>query len=133
MISLPSSNEMYQALLAKDSHYEGIFIVGVRTTGIFCRPTCSARKPKKQNVEFFNNVSEALKNGYRACKICRPTKAFGENPEWLVPLLKEIEKQPERKWKDFELNELGYSPSRVRRFFKKQHGITFQAYLRMNR
>ncbi len=133
MISLPTVNEMYQALLAKDSHYEGIFIVGVKTTGIFCRPTCSARKPKKQNVEFFKDVSDALRNGYRACKICRPTKAFGENPDWLVPLLQEVESHPEKKWKDYELTKMGYSPSRIRRFFKKQHGITFQAYLRMSR
>lgn len=133
MISLPSTNEMYNALLAKNSHYEGIFIVGVKTTGIFCRPTCSARKPKKENVEFFGNVSEALKNGYRACKICRPTKAYGENPEWLVPLLKMVESEPHKKWKDFELTNLGFSPTRVRRYFKKQHGITFQAYLRMSR
>ncbi|MEQ9402785.1 MAG: trifunctional transcriptional activator/DNA repair protein Ada/methylated-DNA--[protein]-cysteine S-methyltransferase [Cyclobacteriaceae bacterium] len=131
--SAPNIDEMYNALVDKDSHYEGIFIVGVRTTGIFCRPTCSARKPKKENVEFFETVSEALKNGYRACKICRPMKAFGENPEWLVPLLKEVEKHPERKWKDHELTQMGYSPSRIRRYFKKQHGITFQAYLRMNR
>ncbi len=124
---------MYRALVTKDSHYEGIFVVGVKTTGIFCRPTCSARKPKRQNVEFFKNVEEALKNGYRACKVCRPTKAFGETPDWLVPLLKQVEIQPEKKWKDAELGNMGFNPSRVRRYFKKHHGITFQAYLRMNR
>jgi AraC family transcriptional regulator of adaptative response/methylated-DNA-[protein]-cysteine methyltransferase len=133
MISLPPYNEMYRALLARDSHYEGIFIVGVKTTGVFCRPTCAAKKPKKENVEFFHNVSEALKNGYRACKMCRPTKAYGENPDWLTPLLHEIEKEPQRKWKDHELTKMGYSPSRIRRYFKKNHSITFQAYLRMNR
>ena len=132
-ITLPPIDEMYQALLDKNSQYEGIFLVGVRTTGIFCRPTCTARKPQKGNVEFFRNVNEALTNGYRACKVCRPTKAYGENPDWLVPLLKQIEKEPDRKWKDYDLTQLGFSPSRVRRYFKKQHGITFQAYLRMSR
>lgn len=132
-IAPPNTDEMYSALLDRNSHYEGIFIVGVKTTGIFCRPTCSARKPKKENVEFFTDVAEALKNGYRACKICRPTKVVGESPAWLVPLLKTVEKLPDKKWKDFELSQMGYSPSRIRRYFKKQHGITFQAYLRMSR
>lgn len=131
--TLPSTDEMYKALLDKNSQYEGIFIVGVKTTGIFCRPTCSARKPKKENVEFFKGVNDALKGGYRACKVCKPTKVFGENPDWLQSLLKEVDSQPEKKWKDYELRQMGYSPSRIRRFFKKQHGITFQAYLRMSR
>ncbi len=131
--SLPSTDEMYNALLDKDSHYEGIFVVGVKTTGIFCRPTCTARKPKKENVEFFHNVKEALSSGYRACKVCQPTKVFGESPEWLTPLLQKIEKDPNRKWKDYELTQMGYSPTRIRRYFKKAHGITFQTYLRMSR
>ena len=128
-----SVDEMYQALLDKNSHFEGVFIAGVRTTGIFCRPTCTARKPKKENVEFFETTKEALANGYRACKVCRPMKDYHASPEWLVPLLKLIEEEPERKWKDYDLTQLGYSPSRIRRYFNKTHGITFQAYLRMSR
>ncbi|WP_420576152.1 bifunctional transcriptional activator/DNA repair enzyme AdaA [Ekhidna sp.] len=131
--TLPTIDEMYQALLDKDSHYEGVFVVGVRTTGIFCRPTCTARKPKQENVEFFSSAKDALANGYRACKVCRPMKQYEESPEWLVPLLKKVEDKPEKKWRDYELTEMGFSPSRVRRYFKKTHGITFQAYLRMNR
>ncbi len=133
MITLPSSDEMYKALLDKNSQYEGVFIVGVRTTGIFCRPTCSARKPKYENVEFFASTKEALTNGYRACKICRPMKEYQSSPEWLLPLLKTVENEPEKKWKDYELTKLGFSPSRVRRYFNKTHGMTFQAYLRMSR
>ena len=128
-----SFDEMYQALLDKNSQYEGVFIAGVKTTGIFCRPTCHARKPKKENVEFFDDTKQALANGYRACKVCSPMKTAEASPEWLVPLLKKVEEDPERKWKDYELSQLGYSPSRVRRYFKKVHGITFQAYLRMSR
>ncbi|WP_462247513.1 bifunctional transcriptional activator/DNA repair enzyme AdaA [Ekhidna sp.] len=133
MIALPSNDEMYQALLDKNSQYEGVFIVGVKTTGIFCRPTCSARKPKYENVEFFGSTKEALTSGYRACKVCRPMKTYQSHPDWLVPLLKLVEEHPDKKWKDFEFTQLGFSPSRVRRYFKKTHGITFQAYLRMSR
>ncbi len=50
---MPKRDALYRALLNKDSSFEGIFIVGVKTTGIFCRPTCTARKPKKENIEFF--------------------------------------------------------------------------------
>ena len=60
-------------------------------------------------------------------------KEYQSSPEWLVPLLKKVEEQPDKKWKDYELTTLGYSPSRIRRYFKKAHGMTFQAYLRMSR
>jgi AraC family transcriptional regulator, regulatory protein of adaptative response / methylated-DNA-[protein]-cysteine methyltransferase len=133
IVKQPSIDEMYQALVDKNSQFEGVFIAGVKTTGIFCRPTCPARKPKRENVEFFENTKMALDNGYRACKVCRPMKVVGEVPDWLVGLLKEVEAQPERKWKDYELTQLGYSPSKIRRYFNKNHGITFQAYLRMSR
>ncbi|MCZ6470710.1 MAG: XRE family transcriptional regulator, partial [Gammaproteobacteria bacterium] len=51
----PDEDFMYQALVNRDSSLEGIFYFGVRTTGIFCRPTCSARKPKKENVDYFDS------------------------------------------------------------------------------
>ena len=57
---LPPNNTMYQALVNRDPSFEGIFFVGVRTTGIFCRPTCSAKKPARENVEFFPSPNEAL-------------------------------------------------------------------------
>ena len=123
---------MYQALVERDSKFEGVFIVGVKTTGIFCRPTCHARKPKAANCEFFTNQKEALADGYRPCKICKPMQSLGENPEWLKPLMEEVESGKAR-FKDFELKERGFSPSRIRRYFKRQHGMTFQAYLRMRR
>lgn len=133
VMPVPSSKEMYQALVERNSQYEGVFIVGVKTTGIFCRPVCSARKPKKENVEFFKNTKEALANGYRACKVCKPMNGYGEDPEWVTALLEKISEQAGRKWKDYELEQMGYSPSKIRRYFKKYHGITFQAYLRMHR
>src|SRR5439155_3798434 len=62
---LPPPDTMYRALLNRDSSFEGIFYAGVRTTGIFCRPTCSAKKPERVNVDFFATPSEALHSGYR--------------------------------------------------------------------
>jgi len=85
--SLPSEEAMYTALLERDSRFEGIFVVGVRTTGIFCRPGCTARTPKRGNVEFFSTTQEALTHGYRPCKVCRPMEPLGSAPNWIEELL----------------------------------------------
>ena len=130
---LPDRQTMYQALVAKDSTFEGIFIVGVKTTGIFCRPTCTARKPKLENTEYYSSVKEALAYGYRPCKVCRPMEQSGEPPVWLRGLLNEIEDDPSLRLKDYEIRERGIDPARIRRWFKKNHGMTFQAYLRARR
>jgi AraC family transcriptional regulator of adaptative response/methylated-DNA-[protein]-cysteine methyltransferase len=98
---LPPESEMYQALLRKDSSYEGIFFVGVKTTGIFCRPSCTARKPKAGNVEYFASV------GYRACKVCRPLQSVGEYPDWLQPLMREVDANPGIRLRDAELRARG--------------------------
>ena len=132
-IILPDRKIMYKALLHKDSSFEGIFFVGVKTTGVFCRPTCTARKPKIENVEFFPTTKEALQYGYRPCKVCHPLQQNGETPEWLKDLLKEIEQDQIIKLKDSDLRERNIDPTRVRRWFKKHHGMTFQAYLRLLR
>ena len=68
---------MYTALLERDSSYEGVFYLGVRTTGIFCRPTCPAKKPRRENVEFFPSTREALLAGYRPCLRCTPMRPGG--------------------------------------------------------
>src|SRR5499433_2638040 len=72
MNTMPAVKEMQRAYLAKDASYDGIFFLGVRTTGIFCRPSCPARKPLPKNVNYFSNARDALFAGYRPCKRCRP-------------------------------------------------------------
>ncbi|HAH49082.1 MAG TPA: XRE family transcriptional regulator, partial [Planctomycetaceae bacterium] len=67
--SLPDRETMYAALVERDSSFEGVFVAAIRTTGIFCRPSCSARKPKPENVEYFPDAKTALANGYRECKV----------------------------------------------------------------
>jgi AraC family transcriptional regulator of adaptative response/methylated-DNA-[protein]-cysteine methyltransferase len=131
--NLPSQKRMITAFLDRDATYEGIFVTAVKTTGIFCRPTCSARKPKVENVEFFASSKQALVAGYRACKRCQPMKALGSTPDWLAPLLAEVEKDRNRRWRDQDLRERGLQPERVRRWFKNQHDMTFHAYTRARR
>jgi AraC family transcriptional regulator of adaptative response/methylated-DNA-[protein]-cysteine methyltransferase len=128
--SLPDSKTLYAALVNKDSNFEGIFVVGVKTTGIFCRPTCTARKPKPANVEFFASAHDALLYGYRPCKVCTPLEHKGAAPGWLKPLLAEINNDPLIRLKDNDLRARNLHPSRVRYWFKKHQQMTFQAYLR---
>ncbi|RQW07803.1 MAG: methylated-DNA--[protein]-cysteine S-methyltransferase [Calditrichaeota bacterium] len=121
---------MYKALLNKDQSFEGIFVVGVKTTGVFCRPTCHARKPGKSNVEFFRNSREALLHGYRPCKLCRPLEYKGQIPDWLKTIFTEIEKNPDKRFHDLDLQRRGIDPNRARRWFKKHYGMTFHTLLR---
>lgn len=124
---------MYQALIDKDVSYEGTFIAAVKTTGIFCRPTCTARKPKPENVEFFASTKEAILKGYRPCKVCNPLEKMGETPPHIKEILDELNADPSKKFKDAALIQRGIEPSAIRRWFLKTHGVTFQAYQRMFR
>ena len=124
---------MYKALVNKDVSYEGTFIAAIRTTGIFCRPTCTARKPKAENVEFFKTTKEAILKGYRPCKVCNPLEKLGETPGYIKDILEKLNANPSVKIKDWDLTQKGIEPSKVRRWFLKNHGITFHAYQRMFR
>ena len=130
---LPTHAEMLRAFSSRDPSYEGVFFTAVKTTGIFCRPTCAARKPLARNVEFFGSARDALAAGYRPCLRCRPLGRAGEAPAWLRPLLDELERAPGRRWSDMELRGRGLEPARVRRWFVAQHGLTFHAYVRARR
>lgn len=130
---LPPSETMYRALLERDSTFEGIFFVGVRTTGIFCRPTCSARKPARENVDFFSTPSEALHDGYRPCLRCRPMDPEKRPPALVERLRAEVERAPGGRLTDKELTALQIDPSTARRQFKRHYGMTFQAYHRARR
>lgn len=130
---LPPVEEMIRAYQSSDVSYDGIFYLGVRTTGIFCKPSCKARKPYPKNVEFFATPAEAQAAGYRACKRCRPLETDGRLPEWAEGLLQDIERDPNLRLKDEDLRARGLEPATVRRFFLKRYGQTFQAYTRARR
>jgi AraC family transcriptional regulator, regulatory protein of adaptative response / methylated-DNA-[protein]-cysteine methyltransferase len=133
MSLLATRDEMVDAFLKSDSSYDGLFYTGVRTTGIFCVPSCTARKPLPGNIEFFDSAREALFSGYRPCKRCKPMETPGAAPEWIRPLLDAIEEDPRRRWRDDDLRKLGLEPARVRRHFQTKFGMTFQAYMRARR
>ena len=122
---------MYQASFQKDPEFEGVFWMGVTTTGIFCRPTCTARKPKPENVEFFENTKDAILKGYRPCKVCKPLENPNETPSEIQELMNELSLNPELKFKDLDLIQRGLQPATVKRWFLKHHGMTFHAFQRM--
>lgn len=128
--SLPPREEMVQAMLASDRAYEGAFYTAVKTTGIFCRPTCSARKPLPKNVEFYKTTEDALSAGFRPCLRCKPLDASGTAPEWIAALLQAVHRAPTRRWTDEDLTSLGADPLRVRRWFKEHYGVTFHTHVR---
>lgn len=130
---LPPASVMTEAFLERDSTYDGVFFTGVRTTGIFCRPTCPARKPLPENLSFFAAAEDALAAGYRPCRRCRPLEDGGSVPTWLRPLIDDVEADPSRRWTDQDVRDRGLSPARVRRWFQKTHGMTFHAYSRARR
>lgn len=133
MPSLPPLDIMEQAFLGRDVSFDGVFFVAVRTTGIFCRPSCPARKPLPQNVEYFATPREAVFAGYRPCKRCHPLETNGQLPAWAADLLREIEEDPSLRIKDGDLRERDLEPATVRRFFQKRYGMTFHAYARARR
>jgi len=133
MQTLPSQQEMYEALVRNDRSYDGIFFIGVRTTGIFCRPTCPAKKPRPENVEYFPVARDALLAGHRPCRRCRPLDNGHQPPEWITSLLRRVDRSPTARIRDADLRAMSIDPSRVRRYFRRQYGMTFHAYHRARR
>ncbi len=128
-----SAEEMERAYIESDSSYDGIFFLGVKSTGIFCKPSCPARKPLPKNVEYFSSAKEAVFAGYRPCKRCKPLEENGAAPEWVRQLLDIIEKDPSARYNDRFLRSVNIDPVRARRYFLKKYGMTFQAYCRGRR
>jgi AraC family transcriptional regulator, regulatory protein of adaptative response / methylated-DNA-[protein]-cysteine methyltransferase len=129
---LPTRGEMERAFAAKDASYDGVFYVAVKTTGIFCRPSCPSR-PNLENVEFFLTVKECLFAGYRPCKRCHPLEANGKPPEWAQELISRVEAAPDARLKAADLRDLGITPERARRWFQQHYGMSFAAWCRGNR
>lgn len=131
--TLPTPRTMYRALSRRDAAYEGVFYTCVKTTGIFCRPTCRAKRPRYENVEFFPTVSEALHGGYRPCRLCRPMDTTKPMPALVERLRRAAEAAADGRVSDKDLVAMGIEPSTARRQFRAYHGMTFHAYQRARR
>jgi AraC family transcriptional regulator of adaptative response/methylated-DNA-[protein]-cysteine methyltransferase len=124
---------MHRAVHANDAAYDGLFFVAVRSTRIFCRPSCRSRPAKPANRAFYATAEDAQAAGYRACKRCRPLDCDGRPPDWVQGLLAAVDEEPNNRWPDAVLRARGIEPARARRFFRQWFGMTFQDYSRRRR
>lgn len=129
-------DSLWKAVIRCDERYDGFFYYAVKTTGIFCRPSCRSKTPKRENVEFFFSREESLRKGYKPCKRCRPdlqTSTYAPNREWIQEVKKLLETEFDRPWTLQSLSKrIGISPHHLQRLFKKRNRRQPQALPRTN-
>ncbi len=133
LFALPDADTLYAALLARDPAYDGHAFVGVTTTGVFCRLTCPARKPKPENTRFFPSIPACFAAGFRPCLRCRPLEQAGGREPLVAALLAELDREPGKTWSEDHLTAMGLDPSTVRRAFRRGIGMTFLDLARLRR
>jgi AraC family transcriptional regulator, regulatory protein of adaptative response / methylated-DNA-[protein]-cysteine methyltransferase len=123
------TNIYWKAVETYDARFDGAFVFGVRTTGVFCKPSCKARRPKPENVEFFDAIEGAEKRGFRACLRCKPKAATAADPQIEMILRACVLMQNETSLSLDDLSrELSLSPSHFQRTFKDIVGISPKKY-----
>jgi AraC family transcriptional regulator, regulatory protein of adaptative response / methylated-DNA-[protein]-cysteine methyltransferase len=130
---LPGDDALYEALLARDAAFDGQAFVCVTTTGIFCRLTCPARKPKRENTMFRASPGACLEAGFRPCRRCRPLDIARRREPLVADLLDRLDQRPHHRWSEGDLVALGFDPSTVRRAFIRHIGMTFLELARLRR
>lgn len=126
-----SRTQMIKATLERNADYDGIFYVGVKSTRIFCLPSCKARKPLEKNIIFFQNQKDAITAGFRGCKRCRSDQYPKILPDWYDNIIQFLEKETGRKISEEELTKIsGVNISTIRRCFKTHLDLTPLEYHR---
>src|SRR6201997_372246 len=120
----------WKAVLARDASWDGTFVFAVSSTGVFCRPSCPAKRPRRENVRFFRAPEEAEKAGYRACLRCRPKAGDGNSPlEMVKSVCRYIEQHLDEPITLARLASVCHrSPFYLQRTFKRALGVTPRAY-----
>lgn len=125
---------MLEATMSRDAAFDGKFYVGVTTTGIYCLPSCKAKKPLAKNIVFFSDRAQAIAAGFRGCKRCNSESYPNVEPEWLGDVLELMRKEPAGRLDENELaDHAGVDISTVRRHFKTKFGTTPIAFHRKAR
>ncbi|MGE3468049.1 MAG: bifunctional DNA-binding transcriptional regulator/O6-methylguanine-DNA methyltransferase Ada [Pyrinomonadaceae bacterium] len=125
---------LWRAVETRDARFDGAFVFGVKTTGIFCRPSCSARKPKRENVEFYDAAERAERSGFRACLRCKPTQVDRSDPR-IDSVLRACDMLAAADTLSLgELSaDLGLSPAHFQRTFKEIVGVSPKKYAEAKR
>ncbi len=121
----------WQAVVGRDGSLDGTFVFGVSSTGVFCRPSCPAKRPRRENVSFFDHALQAEQAGYRACLRCRP-KAVDGNPQSALvrSICRYIEQHIEGQLTlSLLAKEFRRSPFHLQRTFKSVLGVSPKAYM----
>jgi AraC family transcriptional regulator of adaptative response/methylated-DNA-[protein]-cysteine methyltransferase len=121
--------DAWTAVLARDRAFDGRFVTGVLTTGIYCRPSCAARHPARHNVRFFANGGEARTAGLRPCKRCLPDDV-SRDERAVLAAIKAIKSAEQPLALAALAEETGYSPSHFQRVFTRHTGLSPAAYAR---
>jgi AraC family transcriptional regulator of adaptative response / methylphosphotriester-DNA alkyltransferase methyltransferase len=128
------NEELWQAIVLSDTAYDGKFYYGVKTTRIFCRPSCRSRVPVKENVILFSNASQALSENFRPCKRCKPDGGRLPNEEWVAQIVHVIETRYAEALALGKLAELFHgSPYHLQRTCTRIQGISPAQFLLQKR
>src|SRR3954469_4484414 len=128
-------NSAWQAVLERDRRYDGMFVYAVRSTGIYCRPSCPSRRPRAEQVEFFEAPKSAEGAGYRSCKRCRPTENGGSKlPDMITRVCRMLDDQLEEEPTLEQLADVAaMSPFHLQRSFKQALGISPRQYAELRK
>ena len=118
----------WNAMSSRDADADGAFFYAVRTTGVFCRPSCASRPPRRENVEFFENVQQAEAAGYRACKRCRPG-GLSRELAIVERACKVLDADPQERLTLAQLSDAVHvSPFHLQRLFSRVVGVSPRQY-----
>lgn len=123
-----TEDEKWRAVVSRDKEADGAFYLGVKTTGVYCRPVCPSRIPLRRNVAFFDTVEEAEVAGFRACKRCCPNDASAGNEAAIATICRWIESSNETPKLADMAQRAGFSPFHFQRMFKRITGVSPRAY-----
>ncbi|MGG4267226.1 bifunctional transcriptional activator/DNA repair enzyme AdaA [Peribacillus simplex] len=123
-------NDYWKAIIECDAAYNDHFLYGVKTTGIFCRPSCKSRVPNKENVQIFKNANMALEENFRPCKRCKPEGLNLPTEEWIEQITEWIDQHYSEPLTLNTLADISHgSPYHLQRSFKRVKGISPTEYI----